>query len=395
MTVSQKGHTGQRAASISLLALAFIQLASSAVSPALANMSQAFPDVSPALIGMLSTLPSFLGIPCTLVCGKIVGQKVSYRTLANLGMVVSLVCGIAPAFTNSFALMLVWRALFGMGYGVISPLMMPMVMANFEGEDVYRQTSMNAVSTNIGAVVFQMLGGYACNAFGWRTTFIIYVLLLPSLLATFFLLPEPPKQVRHSDEKKLCPAAIFSTAGKWCIFYLLHMIFFYVSVLQTSNVVHSSGFGGSDAAAIILSIVTGGGVLGGYLYKRIKSWGVHVLTFAYISLAIGYLVLAICPNVWIMALGSVLIGIGFGINMPALQIFTGLAVPGYARSEAASYLNVFGGIGGFISSFVVTKIVELFGYQPGRPSFVVCIVGYCLMALVVCLGQFTKKAAQK
>ena len=105
--------------------------------------------------------------------------------------------------------------------------------------------------------------------------------------------------------------------------------------------------------------------------------------------------LAICPNVWIMAVGSVLVGIGFGINMPALQIFTGLAVPGYARSEAASYLNVFGGIGGFISSFVVTKIVEVLGYQPGRPSFVVCIVGYCLMALVICLGQFTKKAAQK
>ena len=114
MTVSQKGHTGQRAASISLLALAFIQLASSAVSPALANMSQAFPDVSPALIGMLSTLPSFLGIPCPLMCRKIVGQKVSSRTLANLAMVVLLVFGISPAFTNTFALMLVWCAFFGM-----------------------------------------------------------------------------------------------------------------------------------------------------------------------------------------------------------------------------------------------------------------------------------------
>lgn len=394
MTVSQKGRAGQKAASVSLMALAFVQLASSAVSPALANMSQAFPDVSPALIGMLSTLPSFLGIPCTLVCGKIVGKKVSYRTLAILGMVISLVCGIAPAFTNSFALMLVWRALFGMGYGIISPLMMPMVMANFEGGDIYRQTSMNAVSTNIGAVVFQMLGGYACNAFGWRATFIIYVLMLPSLLAALFLLPEPPKQERHADEKKLSPAAIFSAAGKWCIFYLLHMILFYVSVLQTSNVVRSSGFGGSDTAAIILSVVTGGGVLGGYLYKRIKSWGEHALTFAYLALALGYLVLAICPNVWVMALGAVIVGIGFGINMPALQIFAGLAVPGYARSEAASYLNVFGSVGGFISSFVVTKIVELLGYQPGRPSFVVCIVGYCLMALVLFLGQFTKKAAQ-
>ena len=100
MTTLRKGLSQQKAASVSLLALAFVQLSSSAVSPALANMSQAFPEVSPALIGMLSTLPSFLGIPCTLLCGKIVGRKISYRTLATLGMVISLVCGIAPAFTN-------------------------------------------------------------------------------------------------------------------------------------------------------------------------------------------------------------------------------------------------------------------------------------------------------
>ena len=100
MTTLRKGLSQQKAASVSLLALAFVQLSSSAVSPALANMSQAFPEVSPALIGMLSTLPSLLGIPCTLLCGKIVGRKISYRTLATFGLVISLVCGIAPAFTN-------------------------------------------------------------------------------------------------------------------------------------------------------------------------------------------------------------------------------------------------------------------------------------------------------
>lgn len=381
-----------RRASVPLLALAFVQLASSAVSPALANMSQAFPEVSPAYIAMLSTLPSFLGIPCTLLCGKIVGRMVSYRTLAIGGMVISLVCGIAPAFTDSFSLMMLWRALFGMGYGIISPLMMPMVMANFHGEEIYRQTSMNAVSTNVGAVVFQLLGGYACSAFGWRATFLIYILMLPSLLATIFLLPEPPAQVRRPQQKKLSPRAILQAAGVWCVFYLLHMILFYVSVLQTSNVVEESNFGGADTAAIILSVITGGGVLGGYLYKCIKSWGHRALAFAYMSLAAGYLLLAICPNIWVMALGAILIGIGFGINMPALQIFVGLSVPGYACSEAASYLNVFGSVGGFISSIVVTGIVQALGWQPGRPSFVVCMVSYCLMAVALFAGSLVKRA---
>lgn len=387
--------TSAQKAAVPLLALAFVQLASSAVSPALANMSQAFPDVSPAYIGMLSTLPSFLGIPCTLVCGKIVGRLVPYRTLAILGMVISLVCGIAPAFTSSFPLMLLWRALFGMGYGIISPLMMPMVMANFQGEDIYRQTSMNAVATNVGAVVFQMLGGYACSAFGWRATFMIYVLMVPSLLATVFLLPEPPVQERRPSQKKLSPGAIMKASGVWCIFYLLHMILFYVSVLQTSDVVKASGFGGADTAAVILSVITGGGVLGGYLYRGIKSWNHNALVFAFVALAAGYLVLAVCPNIWVMALGAAMVGIGFGINMPALQIFVGLAVPGYARSEAASYLNVFGSVGGFVSSIVVTSIVQALGYQPGRPSFVVCVVGYLVMALALFIGTSIKKAGAK
>ena len=139
---------------------------------------------------MLSTLPSFIGVPCALLCGKIAGRKVSYRCLAIAGAVLSLVCGIAPAFTNSFALLLLWRALFGMGHGIITPLLMPMVMANFEGEAIYRQTSMNAMFTNIGAVVFQMLGGVAfcpCSSFiaslllnGWfkkRRSFVCSVVM--------------------------------------------------------------------------------------------------------------------------------------------------------------------------------------------------------------------------
>ena len=391
MSVLQKNPLRQKAASISLLALAFIQLSSSAVSPALANISLVYPEVSPSLIGMLSTLPSFIGVPCTLLCGKIAGRKVSYRCLAIAGAVLTLVCGIAPAFTNSFALLLLWRALFGMGHGIITPLLMPMVMANFEGEAIYRQTSMNAMFTNIGAVVFQMLGGYSCTAFGWRATFLIYILLVPTVLSTLFLLPEPPAQKRQAENKKRNPVAVLAATGKWCVYNLLHMTLFYVSVLQTSSVVRASGFGDADAAAVILSLTTGAGVLGGYLYKHIKSWQENTLVFAYLTLAAGYLVLAICPNIWIMAVGAIILGIGFGVHMPSMQILVGLSVPGCDRSEAASYQSASGSVGGFISSFVVTRIVSMLGWQPGRSSFVVCVAGYCLMALILFASTSLKR----
>ena len=93
----------------------------------------------------------------------------------------------------------------------------------------------------------------------------------------------------------------------------------------------------------------------------------------------------------IMAVGAIILGIGFGVHMPSMQILVGLSVPGCDRSEAASYQSASGSVGGFISSFVVTRIVSMLGWQPGRSSFVVCVAGYCLMALILFASTSLKR----
>ena len=107
-----------RKTSLALVALSFVLLASSAVSPALANVNQAYPHISPVTISMLSTLPSLLSVPTTLICGRKLAHGTSYRLAAMLGIAIMLVGGIAPAFTENFYMPLVWRGLFGIGDGM-------------------------------------------------------------------------------------------------------------------------------------------------------------------------------------------------------------------------------------------------------------------------------------
>ena len=95
------------------------------------------------------------------------------------------------------------------------------------------------------------------------------------------------------------------------------------------------------AAGNIVLLVTLSGVAGGWLYKFINKWEIRALGGAYLFLSAGYLLMALSSNAVIMGVGAMLVGIGFGVNMPALQVFVGLEIPGYARSNAASFLKCF------------------------------------------------------
>lgn len=187
--------------------------------------------------------------------------------------------------------------------------------------------------------------------------------------------------------------SLFRPILKWCILYFFHMILFYVCITETSAVVMKNGFGSSMTAAVILSMVTLSGVVGGWLYKFINKWEIRALGGAYLFLAAGYLLMAVSPDVMTLGLGAVMIGIGFGVNMPAIQVFAGMEVPGYARSNAASVLNVFGSLGSFLSKFILAAVAGAFGYENGKFNFAVCVCAYLVMALFCFLSGMKRRDA--
>jgi len=60
------------------MTLFFMSMAIGAINPVLQNIAEAFPDIPFTTIALVTTLPSLLIIPTTIIAGNIVGTKVSY-----------------------------------------------------------------------------------------------------------------------------------------------------------------------------------------------------------------------------------------------------------------------------------------------------------------------------
>ena len=374
-----------RKTSLALVALSFVLLASSAVSPALANVNQAYPHISPVTISMLSTLPSLLSVPTTLICGRKLAHGTSYRLAAMLGIAIMLVGGIAPAFTENFYMLLVWRGLFGIGDGMLRPISMPVLMSYFTGPRMTAQAGLNTVFINLGAIVFQMLGGVTCTHFGWRATFLIYLLVLPSLLLVAALLPEP-KTAPHKAEPPMKSEAILRHVVKWCMFYCCHMILFYVSVTETSAIVKDLNFGTAATAALVLSVITAGGAVGGALYPKLSHWHGRVLTVAFAILGLGYFLMWQADRLAFLAIAAGVVGIGFGITMAAITVLVGSEVTDAERSTAASFMQVFGSIGSFASKFIISWLCAAVSLPVSRKPYLLCVAGYIVLILATILA---------
>ena len=389
MKVSKKDRNTERMniyktqISHSLELISLLMLSSSAVSPVLSEIGAAYPNVPETIVALLTTLPTLIAIPVTLITGRIIGIKIRYRTVIIWGIILNLVGGLMPIVTKTFELLLVWRAILGLGTGFLTPVVVPIMMAVFQGKEIHIQASKNSVSTNIGAVAFQMFGGVLCASLGWRGTFLVYSIFIPSLIIICTSMPEPQiKNVISKDTFTLLREGT-KPVLKWYILYMVHMLFFYVAITEMSKVVADSHFGNSSVTGIALSIITVGGILGGIVYQWLYHFGAKTFSIAYTFLAVGYLIMQFSASRMSLILGAFIVGIGFGIHMPAIQVAVGKDAEKNKRGEAAAVASVFASIGSFFSKFLMTAIVGLLGKQTGRASFGVCVVGYFMLAVIV------------
>ena len=79
--------------------------------------------------------------------------------------------GVAPYFATDFTVILLERAIFGIGLGIMSPLANSLVMGVYEGDKVASMTGMVTLAMNIGGMVLQFMGGYFAGI-GWNYSFL-------------------------------------------------------------------------------------------------------------------------------------------------------------------------------------------------------------------------------
>lgn len=344
---------------LAVMSMYLISMGVTVTTPAMAIFAAQFPENNYALI---STLPTLFVVPASLICGAIVGKKIKYRTCAILGSAIFLFGGVLPAFVESFNMVLVGRAILGIGLGILSPLGNALILGLYDGQKQAKYLGYGTLLMNAGGIVYQMLGGQLAGM-GWQAVFYGHLFGAIGLIMAFFI-PEPEvspvgaNTQQTSSKKEKMTAAVFIIAGLFCVFNILN----YPVMMNLSLLFETKNAGDAAAAATALSMYTIAGCIAGFLYGTIfKILKRFTISAGYLLCAVGALLVYVGPNFIIMTLGLCCIGFGFSLLMPAGLGLVGIHTPPSTVAIGTSVVMALMNMGGFISTYYLQAVEAIMG----------------------------------
>lgn len=299
-----------------------------AVSPILGDLQKIFPKSSELDIQMLSSLPSLMIIPFLLLSGKLTERIDSIRLL-RVGLVIFVASGVLYLMSNAMWQLIAISALLGVGSGLIIPLSTGLIGRFFVGRFRTKQFGLSSAITNLTLVVATVVTGYLAEI-QWHLPFVVYLLPIISIILSFQLrkslkqAPEPSPVV-DATNNGLRPNVVLGRSGIGERHLIEIMLFYglvtYLVVIVSLNLPFlieerglPSGLSGTFISLFFLAIMAPGFILNWFL----DLMGRATQLWAMLMIVVGLGLIVATGNEWLVGLGCVLSGVGYGIIQPIM-----------------------------------------------------------------------------
>ncbi|WP_416150346.1 MFS transporter [Salipaludibacillus sp. HK11] len=344
--------------SVSLLTV----MAGAAISPALGDIALAFPDVSETSIKLILTIPSVMIIPFIFVSSHLT-RRFSKKHILFVGMLFYLIGGLGGGLVSSIELLLLCRALLGVGVGLLMPISTALVADFFDGEE--RTATMGQVSAanNLGGVVLFLMSGFLA-AVSWRMAFSVYSLVIVAAIVVLLYLPttRPEKKVPGMTVAPL-PKKLYAYGA--AMFFIV--LAFYSVPTNMALYIQEEGIGNSQSSGAVISIATAAGFFAGLLLGRVKRlFQTYFIAFQLLLMGTGFFIVAISNHLFFIGLGVGFMGFGFGSILPTVFDQVSRQVPKSQTVQAMAIVTSMLFFGQFSSPIVLDGIGVLFGNESIR-----------------------------
>lgn len=267
-----------------------------------------------------------------------------------LGMVGSLLVGLAPAGGVGTAMLLVGRAIQGLSAACIMPASLSLVKAYWDGPARQRAISLWSIGSWGGSGLAALFGGYMAQTFGWRWIFFISVVV--SLLGL--------AMVRGAPESKAPAVAGYRFDLPGVVAFMLAMVALQVVVTQGSTL------GWGSAVVIGLGVVF---VVAAAAFFRIEIGNAH-----------GFVDFRLFRNpVYTGAtISNFLVNASVGMQLVSLQL---VQMGGGLSAQQAGMLTLGYAIAIIAFIRVGEKLLQRFG--PRKPMVWGCLITGFAIALLM------------
>ena len=306
-------HPG-KALTASILSLSLLTvMAGAAVAPALGVIRAYFSDASPVLIQMVISVPA-LFIVLTNARFPALCTRFRARSLVLAGLFLYTVGGCAAGAFSNIWLVLLMRALVGIGVGIIMPLSTGLLSFYYPPERLDGLMGLSSAMNQMGGVVATLLAGLLANL-SWRASFLVYLMGFLSILLCLLFLPNDSIAPAKGERVR----GTFRSYLRYILAMFLLMSSFFLYPANFALETTAEGLIPQQFIAVIMAMMDFVAFLGGLLFVRCKLLlGGKMRLLAPILFLAGYLLLAL-PGGWAGTLtGSVLVGFANGVGIPFL-----------------------------------------------------------------------------
>lgn len=379
---------------MALFSFGFLAMGIGTITPAIASIGGAFPNISFSTLLLVSTIPSLISIPVSIIGGGIAGKSVKYRTLVLFATLLFVIGGTVPYFLKDFTQILITRGFFGLGLGLIMPLNTALIFNLVPPDKQANVMGINGVVMNIGGIVLQLLGGVLA-AVSWNYSFLAHALGIITFIIVLIFLPEPQKAEISAGpagtvpEKLKMPASIFG----WSILFGILTILDYPSLTNMSSVLLTIKANSAVAGIVLMFMTVGGMVAGAVFGKVFKKAGRQTLNIGLVFFIVSQIFFAFSQSVPMFILGEAFLGIGLTLAMSAINMLAGTSVHPSQTPMAMSIIVSGMNLGGFLSGYIYAAIMGPLQITSLRFQYYCGTVGYLAILVFFLIMFATKKPA--
>ncbi|MFJ8244276.1 MFS transporter [Peribacillus asahii] len=350
-STSKNKPNNQKWAVLSISSIPLVMtLGNSMLIPVLPAMEKSI-GISPFQSSMIITVYSILAIIFIPIAGFLsdhIGRKkviIPSLAIAAIGGLISAWAGWK--IDNPYWIILIGRALQGIGAAGAFPIVLPLVGDMFKtDEEVSSSLGLIETSNTLGKVLSPILGAFLAGFFWFIPFFSIPIFCLISILLMVFLVKSPNKSEKPLPFKQFIHNIkdTFKNNGKWLyavfiigiiLMFVLFAVLFYLS--DTLEKVYDVK---DVKKGLLLAIPLGGLCIASYITgKLIKENKVLMkwITFGGIVLLVASIVtLSFSKAMWFMITLFLLSGIGIGVGLPCLDAFITSGIEKQERGTVSS-----------------------------------------------------------
>ncbi len=274
-----------------------------------------------------------------------------------------------------------FRALFGIGVGIVQAVASALVAENFVGPEREAVQGTMTSAQMLGCAVMVFAGGWLGDI-AWNASFLVHGIAIASLIIAFICLPLVRISKGEDDagrsvaKGKTC---LNKSSWSWAGITFLLFIGVQVYTVYISYVLSEKSIGGAAESGATVAVACIGGFIMGILYGKLAGKAGN-LTFAtgLFVMALSYLILAFAGSMFVIYIGGFVYGIAMAICMPAAFVNTANSVDADSSAMALSITMCAQNLGQFVCPYIMNFITGMTG--SAHPSTLTYLLAMILLA---------------